>query len=98
LLDHQTLNEARRAKQLRVLDVMTRFLDREAGYDAARVLAELAEVEHHRAIVRDLILGARDDLHPWSALVRQAMRRIRRLKAWALAPIARLRAARAPRP
>jgi hypothetical protein len=95
LLDNQTLNEARRAKLRRVLDVLTRFLDDEAGFGRERVLAEFDEAEPHRAIVRDLILGAEDDLHRWSALVRHAMRRIRRLKAWALAPIARPRPARA---
>jgi hypothetical protein len=97
LLDKHTLKEARRAKLRRVIDTMTRFVDDEPGHDAARVLAELAAAEPHRAIVRDLILGAEDDLHPWAALVREAMRRIRRLKAWALAPITRPRVARVRR-
>jgi 5-methylcytosine-specific restriction endonuclease McrA len=87
LLDNQTLNEARRAKRHKVLDVLARFNAGERGYDAARVRAELAATEPHRAIVRELVLGAEINLHQWSPLVRQAMRRIPTLKTWALAPI-----------
>ncbi|MEO7331529.1 MAG: hypothetical protein ABI193_23345 [Minicystis sp.] len=86
LLDFQTLNEARRSKRHRVLDALTRFLAGEAGFDAARVRQELSADEPHRAIVRDLVLGADANLHQWSALVRQAMRRLPFLRTWALSP------------
>ena len=87
LLDFHTYNEARRAKLKRVLDVLTRFLDRERGYGPKRVRAELVDDEPHRAIVRDLILDAEADLHIWSPLLRKAMRVLPDLKAWALAPL-----------
>jgi hypothetical protein len=89
LLDHQTLNDARRAKLHRVLDLLVRFLDGERGYGAARVRAELAEVEPHRAIVRDLVLGARRgaDEHQWAPVVRKALRRMPELETWAVAPL-----------
>jgi hypothetical protein len=89
LLDNPTLNDERREKRKRVLGVMTRFCNGEAGFDAARVLAELAPTKSHRAIVRDLILTAEEDLDPWSDLVLETMQRIPGLKAWALSPIAR---------
>ena len=87
LLDHQILNDARRAKRHKILDTMSRFLAGERGYGDATVLAELVEDEPHRAIVRDLILGAKDDLHTWSALVREVMRCLPALEAWARAPL-----------
>lgn len=87
-LDHQTLNDARRAKRHRTLDVMSRFVEEEGGYDAARVLAELAQSELHRAILRDLILDAEADLHLWAPLVREVIRQIPELRSWALAPLA----------
>jgi len=62
------------------------FVSRKSNSNTAQVLAELAAVEPHRAIVRDLILGAEDDLHQWSALVREATRKLPALKAWALSP------------
>ncbi len=88
LLDHQTLNDARRAKRQRVLNALVRFLADEAGHDEARVIEELAVEEPHRAIVRDLVLGAEADLHQWSPLVRQAMRKLPVLKTWTLNPTA----------
>ncbi len=88
LLDHHTLNEARRAKLRKVLDALTRFLGGEAGFDEARVRKELSADEPHRAIVRDLVLGAEANLHLWSPLVRQAMRRLPFLKVWASRPTA----------
>lgn len=87
LLDFQTLNEARRAKLRKVLLTLTGFMAGEKGYDAARVIEELAAEEPHRAIVRDLVLGAETNLHQWSPLVRQAMKKLPTLKTWALKPI-----------
>ena len=87
VLDWQTLNEARRAKLRKVVRALTGFITGERGYGAAEVLAELAAREPHRAIVRDLVLGAEDDLHQWSPLVRQAVRQLPTLKTWALAPV-----------
>jgi hypothetical protein len=43
----------------------------------------------HRAIVRDLILDADEDLHRWAPLVREVVHRIPDVKAWALAPLGR---------
>ncbi|MEP7125792.1 MAG: hypothetical protein ABJE95_32980 [Byssovorax sp.] len=86
LLNHPTFNDARRAKRKRVVDVLRRFTENEKGFDAARVLEELAANEPHRAIVRDLVLDAEADLHQWSALVRLAMKKLPTLKAWAVKP------------
>jgi hypothetical protein len=88
LLDKHTLKEARRAKVRKVVDTMTRFLDGAPSYDVAKVLAELADEEPHRAIVRDLILDAEEDVYPWSSVIREATRRIPGLKAWAITPLA----------
>lgn len=87
LLDHQTLNEARRVVRQQLLDTMSRFMEGEPGHDAARVLAMLAEGRPRRAILRDLIVDAKSDLHRWSPLVRAVIRRIPRLRSWALAPL-----------
>ena len=87
LLDWQTLNEARRAKLRKVLLALAGFIRGERGHDAAHVLAELAAEEPHRAIVRDLVLGAEANLHQWSPLVRQAMKKLPTLKTWALQPV-----------
>jgi 5-methylcytosine-specific restriction endonuclease McrA len=86
LLDCQTLNDARRAKQQKVERALAGFVLGEKGYDAAHVLAELTAQEPHRAIVRDLILDAEADLHLSSPLVRDAMQRLPTLKTWALQP------------
>lgn len=90
LLDHQTLNDARRAKQRQVLVVMGRFLAGEEGYDERRVLDEVT-FGPHRAIVRDLVFDAEldPDLFEGAHLVRAVLRRLPGLRDWAKAPVRR---------
>ncbi len=89
ILNYQTFNEARRAKRHRVLLVLAGFVNSEVGYDAARVMSELDAAEPHRAIVRDLIFGAEQNLHQWAPLVRGAIQKLPILKTWAQTPVKR---------
>jgi len=87
LLDHQTLNDARRAKLHRVLRELAGFVAHQPDFNEGRVLQEIAHLEPHRAIVRDLILDAEIDLHQYSPLVRAAVAKLPALRSWALAPL-----------
>lgn len=95
VLDNQTLNEARRAARMRMVELLgalsadarIRADGKRMGTTRARdVAAMLDPATPHRAILRDLILEEDPVLNPHRALVDEALKQLPMLEAWARKP------------
>jgi len=85
LLDNQTLNEARRAARVRMVEALERL---GAGGSGARdrVKVLLRPETPHRAVLRELLLEQDPTLNPYRSAVDAALNKAPELEDWAVDP------------
>lgn len=86
LLDNQTLNEARRAASVQMVDALEQLTTVGDARVRRKMRALLDRITPHRAILRELVLEQDPTLNPHRALVDAALKKMPDLATWAADP------------